>query len=209
MTSPTNERPCYKQFIAGPISTNCYVIHDPASGKGVLVDPPEYSAVIADHIEKQRLEILWTINTHGHSDHICGNATFGYPVMIHSLDEKFLNDPALNLSPFPASPGETLKAERILYDGMRIRIGNIELEIIHTPGHTPGSVSIKCGDLVFSGDTLFFEGIGRTDHPGGDQEEIIRSIVTKLMVLDDSFRVLPGHGPETTIGHEREKNPFL
>ncbi|MFH1837661.1 MAG: MBL fold metallo-hydrolase [Candidatus Omnitrophota bacterium] len=198
-----------KTFKLGSIETNCYVAHDEVSKKGVLIDPGEYGAAVKKYIETEGLDILWTINTHGHADHILGNKKFGYPVMIHALDEPFLNDPSLNLSSFYKEEHEVFSAGSFLEDGTVIGIGAFDLKVIHTPGHTPGSVSIICGDMLFSGDTLFFDGVGRTDLPGGDQNALFRSIREKLMTLNDHVKVFPGHGPETTIGHERKNNPFL
>ncbi|MFQ5952329.1 MAG: MBL fold metallo-hydrolase [Candidatus Omnitrophota bacterium] len=178
-------------FVIGPLGTNCYVVHDKRSLKGVLIDPGVYDQAISDYIRDRSINIIYTLNTHGHADHIFGNAAFGYPVLMHSLDKSDV-DPA-----------------RLLEDGDIVEVGDIKLEIIHTPGHTPGSVSIKLDYLLFSGDALFFEGVGRTDIPGGDHDTLMRSIKEKLMVLPGSVVVFPGHGPQTTIEHERRSNPLL
>ncbi|MDP8257978.1 MAG: MBL fold metallo-hydrolase [Candidatus Aadella gelida] len=209
MTSEINKTPGFKKFVLGPIETNCYIIYDPHTKKGVLVDPSENSPVISEYIKHEKIDILWTINTHGHADHILGDEYFGYPVMIHVLDNPFLSDPGLNLSAVHDTPVGNISAERLLHDGDKVRLGDLVLEILHTPGHTPGGISIKCGGLLFSGDTLFYEGVGRTDLPGGDQHTLEASIKEKLMVLDDNIKVFPGHGPETTIGHERKYNTFF
>lgn len=209
MTSKENNTLFFKRFVVGPIETNCYVVYDPNTKKGGLIDPGEYSQEVAEYIEKEELEVLWIINTHGHPDHVSGDAGFGYPVMIHPLDEPLLSDPERNSLSLSTDPLKPVLAERLLEDGATVPLGNFDLEVIHTPGHTPGSISIKCGNLLFSGDTLFFEGVGRTDLPGGDPDLLKVSIREKLMVLDDPVRVFPGHGPETTIGHERKNNPYL
>jgi hydroxyacylglutathione hydrolase len=129
--------------------------------------------------------------------------------LIHELDESCLRGAGSNLAGWMHAEVEPVSAKRLLKDGDVVEAGSIKLEIIHTPGHTPGGITVKTGSLLFTGDTLFHEGIGRTDIPGGDHELLLKSIKEKLMTLPDSMRVLPGHGPETTIGHERENNPFL
>ena len=149
------------------------------------------------------------INTHGHADHVMGDAAFGFPVLIHEADAACLNDPVRSLSFLSGQKMDTPEVKKYVADGDIIKMGDIDLEILHTPGHTPGGISIKCGDVLFSGDTLFFESVGRTDLPGGDHRALISGIKEKLMTLPDDVTVYPGHGPETTIGHERKYNEFL
>ena len=198
----------YKKFVIGPIETNCYVIFCPATKKGILVDPSVYDKEVADYISKEEIDIIHTVNTHGHSDHIGGNKEFGYPIAIHEDDVGCLTNPMLNLSVFSTNHIKGLEAAWILTEGDKINIGDCSLEIIHTPGHTKGGICLHNKNFLFSGDTLFCEGIGRTDLPGGDYYMITESIRTKLFVLPDNTKVFPGHGPETTIGHEKENNLF-
>jgi len=198
-----------KKFIVGPLFTNCYLVYDGASRKGALIDPGAYSGEIAEYIKRNKIDVVWTINTHGHADHISGDASFGYPVMIHELDAPCLQDPVRNLSVLAGEEVPLVDAAKLLRDGDTVKIGALELKVIHTPGHTPGSVSLKCGDIIFSGDALFFEGVGRTDLPEGDHNTLIKAIRERLLSLPDHIRVYPGHGPETTIGHEKEHNPFI
>ncbi len=206
--SNNNDFVC-ETFVIGPLATNCYVLYDEKTHKGVLLDPAAHDPNIEEYIKERNIDVEYTINTHGHADHITGNAVFGFPILIHQLDEACLQDPVKSLSVFSGADVEGTSAARLLQDGDIIEVGEMKLEIIHTPGHTPGGISVKCGNIIFSGDTLFFEGIGRTDLPGGDTKTLLDAINDKLMVFPDDVRVLPGHGPETTIGHERQNNPFL
>jgi glyoxylase-like metal-dependent hydrolase (beta-lactamase superfamily II) len=197
------------RFVVGPLGTNCYIVHDKRLMKGAIIDPGDSDPGISEYIRDNGIEVEYILNTHGHADHIKANAFYGYPVMMHELDEPCLRDPARNLSFLSGTRIEPVNAGKLLKDGDIIELGGLELEVIHTPGHTPGGICIKAEEVLFSGDTLFYEGIGRTDIPGGDHELLMRSIKEKLMTLPGETRVLPGHGPETTIEHERENNPFL
>lgn len=209
MNSEAREKVNIETFVVGPIQTNCYLVYDEESLKGILIDPGADDDAIRSFIESNNIEVLYTLNTHGHGDHIKGDSSFGFPIIIHELDEECLRDPVKNLSFQPEWGNESLEAHKKLKDGDVIEAGSLRLEVIHTPGHTPGGISVKCGDVLFSGDTLFFEGVGRTDLPGGSYEALKKSIKEKLFTLPEDTRVLPGHGPETTIGHEKKYNPFM
>ncbi|MFA5500192.1 MAG: MBL fold metallo-hydrolase [Candidatus Omnitrophota bacterium] len=193
----------------GPLGANCYIVADKATGNAFLIDPGGEPDRIKDVLKKEKLNLKFIINTHGHGDHILGNGYFGVPVYVHSLDKDFLTDPSKNLSGFFGLFMKASKADRLLEDGERISMGSLEMEIIHTPGHTPGGISIKIDGVVFTGDTLFAGGIGRTDLPGGDEEQLFKSIKDKLFALDDDVVVYPGHGGESTIGREKKTNPFF
>ncbi len=168
-----------KTFTVGPLRTNCYLVYDGAAKTGFLIDPGMFDERIAAEIENGGIRIKNIINTHGHPDHTSGNAGFGYPVLIHEGD------------------GGTLK------NGDIIRGGDISLEVIHTPGHTPGGISLRMGSKIFTGDTLFKDGVGRTDLPGGNERELLNSL-RLLMSFDGSSKILPGHGPSSTIASEKE-----
>jgi hydroxyacylglutathione hydrolase len=209
MNSPGTDKPQLSIFVLGPLETNCYLFYGNVSLKGVLIDPGEGDEDVRKAIQEKGVDVQYVVNTHGHADHIKGDAYFGAPVAIHQLDENCLSNPLRNLSFHAGWCFKPVKAQRLLSDGDIIKIGGLELEVIHTPGHTPGGICLKCGDILFSGDTLFFEGIGRTDLPGGDQRAIIKSIREKLLTLPDNVRVFPGHGGQTTIGHEKKFNPLF
>lgn len=198
-----------KKVVVGYLETNCYIFADLDSKEAALIDPGSNGGGIISEVEKYGLNIKRIINTHGHGDHISSNGKFKAPIYIHKLDADFLGNAKLNLS---ASFGLAIKspsANHLLEDGDIIKIGGFELKVLHTPGHTPGSISLLSDGVVFSGDTLFMGGIGRTDFVYGSEEKLINSIKEKLFVLDEETVVYPGHGPSSTIGKEKRENPFV
>lgn len=198
-----------KKFIAGPLAVNCYLVADKGTGEACLIDPGGALSEIKNYITKNGFKLKFIINTHGHGDHIAGNGFFDCPVYIHKLDKDFLTRDDLNLSSSFFCKVTSPEASRLLDDGDRIKLGDLVFEVLHTPGHTPGSISLKMGDVLFSGDTLFRGAVGRTDFDYGDEEALYRSIHKKLLVLPDETTVYPGHGDSSTIGRERKANPFL
>ncbi len=193
----------------GPMEVNCYILGCAKTLEAVIIDPGAEDDRIKGRLNRDKLSARYIINTHGHADHIGANGKFGLPVMIHRSDIPFLNSPAKNLSAMLGMTISSPPADRALEDGDKLYVGDLILEVIHTPGHTPGSISVKCGDIVFTGDALFNEGIGRTDFPYGSEEDLLKSIRKKLLILPDSTKVYPGHGAATTIGYEKTHNPFL
>ena len=209
MISKRNNELKIKKFIVGALDTNCYLVYQESTLKGLLIDPGAYDPLIVEYIKDKGIEVEATINTHGHADHIAGDAAFGFPVMISEADESCICNPIRNLSLFAGGKVEPIQVQRLLKDGDMIKLGSIEFEVIHTPGHTPGGISIKYDDILFTGDTLFHEGIGRTDLSGGNYAILVKSIKEKLLVLPDFVKIFPGHGLSTTIGHEKKNNPFI
>lgn len=195
----------------GPYSVNCYILSD--NGQAVIIDPGFDPATIENLIRDRKIDVKEIIITHGHIDHIMGLPQIkkftGAPVLIHQNDAVMLTDPKINLSAFYASPFSTDTADGFLDEGDIINIGRFQLKVIHTPGHSPGSISLLTEEVVFTGDTLFSGSIGGTDFPGADYQTLISSIKNKLLTLPDGTVVYPGHGPDTTIGKERTSNPWL
>jgi glyoxylase-like metal-dependent hydrolase (beta-lactamase superfamily II) len=193
-------------FTVGMLSTNCYVAICQETKNAVLIDPgfdsSSEAGLVFRFVDEASLKVNFIINTHGHPDHIAGNniskKKHSVPICIHEYDAGATDD--VN--------EKTLPANVLLKDGNQIRFGDATLKIMHTPGHTPGSICLLDEKLVFTGDTLFAGGIGRTDLTGGSYRDMKLSL-EKLLRLPDGLVVYPGHGPSTTIGTERRVNPFL
>lgn len=197
----------------GIYQANCYVVYDEETKETAVVDPGGDFEELKDYIDDNNLTVKYIILTHAHGDHIGAlrelKTYTDAPVCVHEADNSMLKNSKKNYSEIMGYKKIELEGDIFLEDGRVLELGNIELRIIHTPGHTKGSICIKCEDSLFSGDTLFARSIGRTDFEGGSYEEIISSIKNKLMTLPDETKVYPGHGGSTTIGEERYKNPFL
>jgi len=193
-----------EKIVVGEMEANCYLVADEKSKKGVIIDPGGESIKIKRHIQKYNLNCLFIINTHGHIDHIGANNEFDIPIVIHKDDEGFLYNAELNLSLFVGLPFTSRKAERLLVDKETVVIGEMNFLVIHTPGHTPGSICLKLNTCLFTGDTLFAQGFGRTDFPYSSEEKLISSIKEKLLTLEPDIEIYPGHGPLSTIGIEKE-----
>jgi len=191
----------------GPMQVNCYILACEQGREAVIIDPGDQVRKVKAVLEKHKLRPGMVINTHGHYDHIGGDDKFGVPVYSHKQEVPMLTDPALNLSA-SFSWAYKVKSEIIpLEDRQIITLDCLELEVLHLPGHSPGGIGLLMKkprlDIVFTGDTLFCQGVGRTDLPGGDQAQLEKSIRERLFVLPDATLVYPGHGPATTIGDER------
>lgn len=202
-----------ERISVGPLETNCYVLAERPSSKAIIIDPGSNEGKIRAVLDKHKLTPAFIINTHGHFDHIGCDDKFGVPVYIHRLDMPLLRNPQKNLSIFLDSAYAVNAQIKELEDKDHIDLGKISLEVIHTPGHTPGGICLwmRSPDdkILFSGDTLFRQSIGRSDFPGVDPDQIIKSIESKLFGLSADTVVYPGHGPSTTIKEEKENNPFF
>jgi len=191
----------------GMMQTNCYILASKEGSLAVIIDPGAEERKVRKLLEKHRLKPAFIINTHGHYDHIAGDDKFGVPVYIHEDDAQMLKDPGLNLSGI-FSLGCSVKSEiRLLEDKQRIKLDDIELEVRHMPGHTPGGIALVLRKpqegVVFTGDSLFCQGVGRTDLAGGNETALIKAIKDNLFTLPDNTVIYPGHGPVSTIGQEK------
>lgn len=196
-------------IVVGPLGVNCYIVVDPASRAGMVIDPGDDAAEIIRYIGQANIQVKYIVNTHGHSDHIGANAALKAatkaPLLIHAADELMLKNPLNYL-------GETIvssTADAFLKDGDILSLGGSQFKVLHTPGHTAGGICLQGDNVLFSGDSLFAESIGRCDLPGGNLNDLIGSLKTKVMALPDDVMVYPGHGPATKIGWERRHNPYL
>lgn len=203
----------FHRLILGDLGTNCYVIADKNTDEAVMFDAPDNSDIILEFLRENGYTLKKILLTHGHYDHILALADLkketGAEIYIHELEKEFLDDCTLNLSEKMNVVYRKAAADNLIKDNDIIKLNDIEIKVIHTPGHTRGGVSYLAGERLISGDTLFYHSIGRTDVPTGDLKTEINSIKTKLMKLDDDIKVYPGHGMETTIGNERKENPYL
>lgn len=206
-----------QMLVVGPFMSNCYIVGSEKTKEGMIIDPGAEADTIIDAVDKLGLTIILIVATHSHIDHIDALASVkeatGAPFAIHEAEAKGhrLGETGRMLNQMLGIPSRRslLKPDRLLHEGDVLQVGDLSFTVLHTPGHSPGGISLLGHGLVFCGDALFNLSIGRTDFPGCSYEELINSIQTKLMALPDDTKVLPGHGPESTIGFERRYNPFL
>lgn len=196
----------------GVYGANSYILRCEDTDEVVVVDPGGESEEIIKILTDESLELKYIILTHAHGDHIGGvinlKEKYNVPVLIHESEEELLNDAEKNLSSHIPMKEVAFKSDKNLKDGDIIRFGNVELQVIHTPGHSPGCICLKSGNDILTGDTLFRASIGRTDLYGSS-DDIVDSINQKLMIYDDNVNIHPGHGVGSTIGYEKANNPFL
>jgi glyoxylase-like metal-dependent hydrolase (beta-lactamase superfamily II) len=201
------------QLIVGPLATNCYLLWSGPDREAVIIDPGGDPSIILREIEKRKLKPLAILNTHGHIDHISAakeiQDILAIPLYLHEDDRTWVDQLKSMALSFGLGAPEKPRIDRLLKNGDKIKLGEDEITVIHTPGHTAGGVTFKVGRALFVGDTLFSGSIGRTDLPGGSYETLISSIKKKLMPLGDDYDVYPGHGPITSLKNEAVFNPFL
>lgn len=199
----------------GALEVNCYIVWDAGTGEGVIIDPGADPSDIEEAARAEGVKVRYVLNTHGHFDHVGADgamkAAFGAPIAIHPDDTGLMADAHEHGIFFGVETARQPEPDILLKDGQSLEFGSLKLRVIHTPGHTKGGVSyyMKEEGLLFTGDTLFAGSVGRTDFEGGSMDALMDSITRKLLTLGDKVKVLPGHGPSSTVGEERRTNPFL
>jgi hydroxyacylglutathione hydrolase len=205
----------HKIIPVGPLQCNCSIIGDETTGDAMVIDPGDNIDAIADILRENKLQVKQIVITHAHIDHVGGamklRALTGAPILLNQNDYALLKMLDVQATWIGVPPPGNVLVEADLVDGDSLQTGNLKASVMHTPGHTEGSVCLyfPAEKLLIAGDTLFARSIGRTDLPGGSYEKIMRSLHTRVMTLPDETVVIPGHGQRTTIGEERERNPFL
>jgi hydroxyacylglutathione hydrolase len=186
-----------RKLVVGPYQTNCYILGCKQTNQGLVIDPGDEVLRIVKEIARSGLTLKYIAITHGHMDHVGGVSELHRitktPVLIHRLDAGALAE----------------RPDGFLEEGQTLQVGNYSISIIHTPGHSAGGVCLHAPGAVFTGDSLFAGSVGRTDFPGGSHEALIEGVRRKILSLGDELSVYPGHGPESTIGRERQTNPFF
>ena len=188
------------KLVVGSLGTNCYIVVS-QKNNAFIIDPGDEAAKIKNFLAKRKLTARFVVNTHGHIDHIKADAEIALPVYLHQDDREMIVDPTKNMMTAFFGTFDPVTPERLLKDGDTVALDELEFKVIHTPGHTPGCICLSGKDVLFSGDTLFKDGIGRTDLPGAS-EKLMQESLKKLSSLAENTVVYPGHGPETTIGNE-------
>jgi len=202
-----------ERLVVGPLLSNCYIVWDDGVKQGVIIDPGDDADIILKAVEKLGIEIKYILATHGHFDHVGAVAPLKRELNVEFLAHKddffFIEDGENAARRWGVEIEQPPKPDRFIEDGEKIKVGGFELEVLYTPGHSPGGVSFLYDRMVFGGDTLFQGSIGRTDFRKGSFEDLSKSIKIRLYTLPDDTIVYTGHGPVTTIGDEKKYNPFV
>ena len=201
------------RLVVGPLQVNCFILADEKTKEAVVIDPGDDAQDILKIIKDKGFNVKYIVITHGHFDHVGANKALkdatGAELLIHEGDAPVMASASQHSQAFGMNTQSSPRADRYVKHGDIITAGEVSLKVLHTPGHSPGGISLLDQGMVFTGDSLFAGSIGRTDLPGGDLMTLIRSIKTNLMTLPDDTKVFCGHGPATSIGEERRENPFL
>ena len=200
-------------LLVGPLGVNCYIVGDDKTREALVIDPGGNARDVLDTLRHGRLRLVAIVATHAHFDHLLAldevRAQTRAPFLIHADEAQVLANAATGALFFGFTMRQPAPADRLVREGDEVRAGSVSLKVLHTPGHSPGGICLLYEKCVFVGDTLFQGGIGRVDLPGGDYATLMRSIRDQLLTLPDDTIVYPGHGDATTIGEERQLNPFL
>jgi len=201
------------KMTVGPLETNCFLVIESGSKETLLVDPGAEAERILDYLQQLDARLVAIVLTHAHGDHIGAvrevKARTGAPVLVHCLEADWLTDPQKNLSALLGFPFSSPEADQFVDEGDTLSLGPERLKVLHTPGHSPGGVSLHHDGILLCGDLLFLESVGRCDLPGGDPRALVDSIQAKVYTLPDETILYPGHGEPTTVGHEKRHNAFV
>lgn len=202
-----------EHLLVGPLQSNCFILGDEESGEAVIIDPGGDGDKILNAVSKKPWKVTAILNTHAHFDHIAANEIVRKgtqaPLMAPRSDAPYMEQAHISARMYGLEVDASSLPDRLLDDGDLIELGDEKIEVMLTPGHTPGGSTFVTSIGIFPGDSIFAGSIGRTDLPGGDYDTLIDSINARIMSLEDDTPVYPGHGPATTVGREREHNPFL
>ncbi len=200
-------------FVTGPLETNAYLVADRDAGEALVIDPGGDPGEILAFLAKEKLICRLIVNTHGHFDHISGNRALksatGASLLVHAEDVPMLDEAVTHASFFMMRAENSPPPDMLLREGAEVRVGSVVLRVLHTPGHSPGGVTLVAPGVAFCGDLVFYGSVGRTDLPGGSERVLLDSIRRQIMTLPDDTVLYPGHGPDTTVGREKKQNPFF
>lgn len=206
-------KPLIQTICVGNFEVNNYLVQCPETGEAMLVDAGETPEPLLRAIQEIGGKLAYLVNTHGHGDHMAGNMAMlnatKARLLIHKLEVEYLTNPQLNLSAFLGQPITSPLPDRLLEEGDEIELGRLKFSVLHTPGHTPGHLTLYGHGVAFVGDVIFHSSIGRTDFPGGSAQQLIESIREKIYTLPEETVLYPGHGPTTTVAREKATNPFV
>lgn len=201
------------QFVTGPLETNTYLLADRDAGEALVIDPGGDPGEILAFLAQERLTCRLIVNTHGHFDHISGNRALktatGASLLVHADDAPLLTEAVTHARLFLMRAENSPPPDLPLVDQGEVRLGAVRLRVLHTPGHSPGGVTLVAPGAAFCGDLVFHGSVGRTDLPGGSERLLLDSIRRHILTLPDDTVLYPGHGPETTVGREKKQNPFF
>lgn len=203
----------FQQFATGPLDTNTYLLADRDTGEALVIDPGGDPGEILAFLAKERLTCRLIVNTHGHFDHVSGNRALksatGAALLVHEEDARMLGEASTYARFFMMRAENSPPPDQLLAAQGEVRVGAVLLRVLHTPGHSPGGVTLVAPGLAFCGDLVFHGSVGRTDLPGGSEKILLDSIRRHILTMPDDTVLYPGHGPDTTVGLERRQNPFF